>query len=86
MNNELTKTANTFAEELDLNIADVDPDGNKLIIKWKSILSLQKKITNLEDKILSLEEDLAKSVNSNGKSAANVKVEDLYIPKVPAKF
>ncbi len=52
----------------------MDPDGNKLIIKWKSILSLQKKITNLEDKIMSLEEELAKCANSNGKALGNVKI------------
>jgi hypothetical protein len=47
---------------------------------------LQKKITNLEEKVASLEEELAKCANSNGKSAANLKIEDLYLPKFPAKF
>jgi hypothetical protein len=32
-----------------VSLADVDPEGNKLEIKWKSILALQKKITNLEE-------------------------------------
>jgi hypothetical protein len=30
-------------------LADVDPEGNKLEIKWKSILALQKKISALEE-------------------------------------
>lgn len=55
-NNNYTKTANIFAEEAELSSTDVDPEGNKLIIKWKSILNLQKKINNLEEKVQSLEE------------------------------
>lgn len=43
-----------FADEAELNLDGIDPEGNKLEIKWKSILSLQKKINNLEDKIQSL--------------------------------
>ena len=47
VNNELPKTAHALAEEVGLDIDSVDPEGKKLEIKWKSILSLQKKITNL---------------------------------------
>jgi septal ring factor EnvC (AmiA/AmiB activator) len=64
-------------------LIDIDPEGNKMIMKWKSIYSLQKKITNLEEKVQSLEEELSKS--SNGRTNQNVKIEDLYIPKAPAK-
>lgn len=39
----------------------------------------------MEDKIQSLEEELAKGGGA-GKQAANIKIEDLYIPKTPAKF
>lgn len=46
-NNEFPKTASIFADEAELSLENVDPEGNKLEIKWKSILSLQKKITNL---------------------------------------
>ena len=35
---------------------------------------------------MSLEEELAKCANSNGKALGNVKIQDLFIPKVPAKF
>jgi hypothetical protein len=42
-----TSTAETFSEEIGVSLVDVDPEGNKLELKWKSILSLQKKITNL---------------------------------------
>lgn len=41
-------------------MAEVDPEGNKLEIKWKSILSLQKKINTLEGEIQNLKEDLEK--------------------------
>lgn len=47
--NDYTATAEKFAEEISVSLADVDPEGNKLEIKWKSILALQKKITNLEE-------------------------------------
>lgn len=33
----------------------------------------------------SLEEELAKGGGA-GKQAANIKIEDMYIPKIPAKF
>lgn len=46
-NNNYPKTAQLFADEADLSLIDVDPEGNKLVTKWKSILSLQKKISNL---------------------------------------
>lgn len=62
----------------------MDPDGKKLEIKWKSILSLQKKITNLEDKVLGLEEELAKC--SNGKPPDKVKLEEMYMPQNKPKF
>ncbi len=46
--NEYSKAAESFADEIGSSLADVDPEGNKLELKWKSILSLQKKINNLE--------------------------------------
>jgi hypothetical protein len=55
-NNQFQKTAETFASEAELSLIDIDPEGNKMLMKWKSIYSLQKKITNLEEKIQSLEE------------------------------
>jgi len=54
VNSEFTKTAAAFAEETELALSDVDSEGNKLIMKWKSILNLQKKINNLEEKVQSL--------------------------------
>lgn len=54
-NNNFPNTAQAFADEANVALSDVDPEGNKLIIKWKSILSLQKKISTLEEKITSLE-------------------------------
>ena len=55
-NNGFPKTAEVFAEEAELPIEDVDAESNKLVFKWKSILSLQKKITNYEEQIKGLEE------------------------------
>ncbi len=54
-NNDFAKTAELFADEAQLSLSEVDPESNKLIIKWKSILSLQKKISTLEDKVQNLE-------------------------------
>jgi hypothetical protein len=48
VNNQFQKTAETFANEAELSLIDIDPEGNKMVMKWKSIYSLQKKITNLE--------------------------------------
>lgn len=56
VNNDLPKTAQALAEEVGIDIEAVDPEGKKLEIKWKSILSLQKKITSLEEKVKDLEE------------------------------
>jgi cell shape-determining protein MreC len=39
-------------------LADVDPEGNRLEIKWKSILTLQKKISSLEEENKNLKEEL----------------------------
>ena len=72
VNNDLPQTAEVFAEQAGLSIGDVDPEGKKLEIKWKSILSLQKKINTLQEKVQSLEEQLAKS--PGGKQNANVKI------------
>ena len=46
-NNDFPNTAEAFAVETDLPLEGIDPEGKRLEIKWKSILSLQKKITNL---------------------------------------
>ena len=47
VNNDFPKTAQIFADEAELSIDAVDPEGKKLEIKWKSILALQKKINIL---------------------------------------
>lgn len=47
VNNDFPKTAPIFADEAQLSVDTVDPEGKKLEIKWKSILALQKKITTL---------------------------------------
>ena len=41
-------------------MSDVDPDGTKLEVKYKSILSLQKKINKLEEEVKNLQDDLKK--------------------------
>jgi platelet-activating factor acetylhydrolase IB subunit alpha len=82
--NDYSATGEKFAEEIGVSLADIDPEGNKLEIKWKSILSLQKKINNLEDELKSVKEDLEKAPNRKPNSAANV--DDFYLPKTPPKF
>jgi platelet-activating factor acetylhydrolase IB subunit alpha len=68
-----------------VSLADVDREGSKLEVKWKSILALQKKINNLEDQVKNLKEELEKAPARKGaKETANL--EDLYIPKTPPKF
>ena len=47
-----------MTEEAGGTLADVDPEGNKLELKWKSILSLQKKINNLEEQVKNLQEQI----------------------------
>ena len=84
VNNDLPKTAEALAEEVDLSIDAVDPEGKKLEIKWKSILSLQKKITTLEEKVSDLEEELSKC--SNGKAPDKLKLEEMYLPQSKPKF
>lgn len=81
--NDYPHSAECFAEEIGVALADVDPEGNKLEIKWKSILSLQKKINNLEEQVKNLQEDLAKGPQHKAK---DLNLEDLYLPKVPAKL
>ena len=82
--NDYSKAAETFAEEIGISLADVDPEGNKLELKWKSILSLQKKITNLEEQVKNLQDDLSKGPAKKGDK--NVPIDELYLPKTPAKF
>ena len=53
-NNDLPNTALALAEETGLTLESVDPEGNKLELKWKSILSLQKKINNLDEEVKGL--------------------------------
>ncbi len=65
-------------------MTDVDPEGNKLELKWKSILSLQKKINNLEEQVKNLQEELAKGPQRPG--PVNPNSEDLYILKTPPKY
>jgi len=65
-------------------LTEVDPEGNKLEIKWKSILSLQKKINNLEEELKNAKEELEKAPNKKTNTVGNA--EDLFLLKVPAKF
>lgn len=55
-NNDLPKSAQALAEEAGLTLETVDQEGNKLELKWKSILSLQKKINNLEEEVKGLKQ------------------------------
>jgi len=57
--NEYKETSQKFAEEITFSLADVDPEGNRLEIKWKSILTLQKKISALEEENENLKKDIA---------------------------
>lgn len=82
--NEYSKAAESFADEIGSSLADVDPEGNKLELKWKSILSLQKKINNLEQQVKNLQDDLAKGPAKKGQKEGNI--EQLYLPKTPPKF
>lgn len=82
--NEYPRAAETLADEIGSSLADVDPDGNKLEIKWKSILSLQKKINNLEEQVKNLQDDLSKGPAKKG--AKEVNFDELYLPKTPPKF
>jgi hypothetical protein len=50
-NTNFTESAKVFADEAKLNLQEVDPEGQKLTLKWKSIISLTKKIGNLEDQL-----------------------------------
>ncbi len=59
-NNGYAKTSEVFASEIAIELDQVDPEGRRLEMKWKSILTLQKKINNLEEKVAGLEEELAK--------------------------
>ncbi len=61
--NDYPKTAEVFAQEIEVSLADVDPEGNRLEIKWKSILTLQKKISVLEEENKNLKEELEKLPN-----------------------
>jgi platelet-activating factor acetylhydrolase IB subunit alpha len=74
-------SADAFAGEAQLLLSEVDPEGTRMVMKWKSIYSLQKKIMGLEEKVQGLEEELARC--SNGKGAQAVKLEELYLPKSP---
>jgi predicted RNase H-like nuclease (RuvC/YqgF family) len=56
--NEYGEAAQKFAEQIAVSLADVDPEGNRLEIKWKSILTLQKKITALEEENSNLKKEL----------------------------
>lgn len=62
----------------------MDPEGNKLEIKWKSILALQKKISALEEMNESLKKDLATLPSKKQNATGNP--EDLFILKKPAKY
>lgn len=82
--NEYPRTAEVFAQEIEVSLADVDPEGNRLEIKWKSILTLQKKIATLEEEINNLKEELEKLPNKKPQPGHNS--DDLYLLKTPAKY
>ena len=84
-NNGYSKSAEIFAQQAEIQLNEVDPEGKKLEIKWKSILSLQKKITMLEQKVKGLQEDLGK-FGGGGALPVNGNLEDLYMIKTPAKY
>lgn len=54
--NQYVPAAEIFAEMIQISLTEVDPEGNKLEIKWKSILSLQKKINHLEEELKNTKE------------------------------
>jgi hypothetical protein len=40
-----------FALEANLSLAEIDSDGQKLCLKWKSIISSSSKINKLEEQL-----------------------------------
>jgi platelet-activating factor acetylhydrolase IB subunit alpha len=81
--NNLTATAEKLSEEIGVSLADLDPEGNKLEVKWKSILALQKKILNLEEQVKNLQE-AAKGAPKKG--PADPASEDSFLPVTPARL
>lgn len=82
--NDYNKSSEIFSEEINVSLADIDPEGTKLEVKYKSILSLQKKINNLEEQVKNLQDDLKKGGGKN--QGKEVNLEDMYLPKTPPKF
>lgn len=82
--NEYPKAAEAFAQEIQVSLADVDPEGNRLEIKWKSILTLQKKISSLEEENKNLKEELQKLPNKKANQQHGL--DELYLLKTPAKY
>jgi hypothetical protein len=82
--NDYKESAQRFAEEIAVSLADVDPEGNRLEIKWKSILTLQKKISTLEEENENLKKEIATLPNK--KQNGPVNSEELYILKKPVKY
>ena len=44
-----------FAEEAKLDVAEVDPEGRNLVKKWKTIISLQRKLEQKEEEIKTMQ-------------------------------
>ena len=49
---EYLSSAEVFASDICASLDDVDSEGNRLEVKYKAILSLQKKINRLEEEII----------------------------------
>ena len=81
---DYASSAEVFAEEIGSSLADVDPEGNRLEIKWKSILSLQKKINTLEEENKNLREEIDSDPGKKDKLPKNP--DDLFLLKTPAKY
>jgi platelet-activating factor acetylhydrolase IB subunit alpha len=81
---QYSTTAEHFSAEISTSLADVDPDGTRLETKWKSILSLQKKISILEEENKNLKEELSKGPGQHQSAPSNP--QDLFLLKTPAKF
>ena len=49
---EYLRSAEVFASDICASLADVDPDGNKLEVKYKALWSYSNKVKKLEEEII----------------------------------
>ena len=78
VNAQFADTAKVFAGETNLKAEDVDPEGQKLSLKWKSIISLTKKIANLEDQLKQMAPHNGVQENNTGGQNEGI---DIQIPE-----